>query len=302
MGTAGTPCAKEEGNQPLPSVRIYGLDFTSAPSARKPITCARCRHENGGLLAVEALALLEDFAALESLLASPGPWVAGLDFPFGQPRRLIEDLAWPPKWSRYVGQVARMHSSQFERLLREYCDARPSGRKHHLRAVDRRAGARSPMMLYGVPVGKMFFRGAPRLLRSPASVLPCRPRADDRVALEAYPALVARRLIGRRSYKSERAGKDTPARRDAREAIVQAASSSALVRAYGLTLRLPAALSETLVGEPSADGLDAVLCAIQAAWAWTRRDERYGIPRGADALEGWIVDPALGGRRPPPGW
>jgi hypothetical protein len=277
-------------------VRIYGIDFTSAPSARKPIACARCRYEDGGVLAVEALTPLADFAAFEGLLAGPGPWVAGLDFPFGQPRRLIEDLAWPPKWSRYVRHVARMHLSQFERLLREYCDARPSGRKHHLRAADRRAGARSPMMLYGVPVGKMFFRGAPRLLRSPASVLPCRPRPDDRVAVEAYPALAARRLIGRESYKSERASKNTRARLRARAAILHAVRAPALEQAYGFTLRLPGALSEALAAEPSADGLDAVLCAVQAAWAWTRRDAGYGVPRGADALEGWIVDPALLGR------
>jgi hypothetical protein len=38
-----------------------------------------------------------------------------------------------------------------------------------------------------------------------------------------------------------------------------------------------------------ADNLDAVLCAIQAAWAYTQRDEGYGIPVECSKDEGWIV-------------
>jgi dihydroorotase len=43
------------------------------------------------------------------------------------------------------------------------------------------------------------------------------------------------------------------------------------------------------VGEPGADRLDAVLCLVQAAWAWSRRDANYGLPVRADRIEGWIV-------------
>lgn len=274
-------------------MRIYGVDFTSAPSARKAITVANCRYRDDGSLAVDAFEALTDFAAFERLLATPGPWAAGLDFPFGLPRRLLEDLGWTCRWGRYVRDVSRLRLPQFERLLRDYCDARPGGRKFHLRIADRRAGARSPMMLHGVPVGKMFFRGAPRLLASPACVLPCRRNVDGRVAVEAYPALVARRFVGRESYKSDAPHKQTPARRDAREAIVRALQSGAARESYGVEVRLPAQLAEALVAEPRADELDALLCALQAAWAWTRREAGYGIPAGVDRAEGWIVDPAL---------
>ena len=41
------------------------------------------------------------------------------------------------------------------------------------------------------------------------------------------------------------------------------------------------------------DLVDAVLCAVQAAWAWRRKDDGWGIPQGCDRLEGWIVDPAV---------
>ena len=42
------------------------------------------------------------------------------------------------------------------------------------------------------------------------------------------------------------------------------------------------------------DGLDALLCAIQAAWAYTKADAGYGIPAHCNPNEGWIVDPQLG--------
>jgi hypothetical protein len=44
---------------------------------------------------------------------------------------------------------------------------------------------------------------------------------------------------------------------------------------------------------PSGDRLDALFCAIQTAWAWTMRSERYGVPEHLDPLEGWIADPSL---------
>ena len=53
------------------------------------------------------------------------------------------------------------------------------------------------MMLFRVPVGKMFYQG--RLASSlQASVSnPVRRNGDGRVAVKAYPAVVARRLLGR---------------------------------------------------------------------------------------------------------
>ena len=50
---------------------------------------------------------------------------------------------------------------------------------------------------------------------------------------------------------------------------------------------------ERFVDEPSADALDSLLCAVQAAWAHTRRDEDWGVPPECDPNEGWILDPGL---------
>jgi len=32
---------------------------------------------------------------------------------------------------------------------------------------------------------------------------------------------------------------------------------------------------------------------VQAAVAWTRREQQFGMPPGTDLLEGWIADRAL---------
>ena len=43
--------------------------------------------------------------------------------------------------------------------------------------------------------------------------------------------------------------------------------------------------------DPTGDQLDALLCSIQAAGAWTLRNEGFGAPNPCDATEGWIADP-----------
>lgn len=273
-------------------MRIYGVDFTSAPRPRKPIRCGVCTLD-AGLLRLVTVRELADFAAFAAWLRAPGPWLAGFDFPFGQPRKLIDNLGWPPDWAGYVGGLAQTSMAEFAALLAAYRAERPAGDKQHLRVTDALAGARSPMMLYGVPVGRMFLRGAPRLLAAGVSVLPCHPTAATRLAIETYPALAARRWIGRAGYKSDTRRKQTAAHAEARRAIVAGLLSDALPAQYGVTLALTDEQAAQLVADPSGDTLDAVLCAVQAAWAYTQRAAGYGIPPDVDAAEGWIVDPLL---------
>ncbi|MCB9078984.1 MAG: DUF429 domain-containing protein [Anaerolineaceae bacterium] len=271
---------------------IYGLDFTSAPSRRKPITCLLCHFEDAVLHPHQFLkiASLNEF---EVFLKRRGPWVAGFDFPFGQPQKLIDNMGWPLTWAEYIEQMTMMSQQEFEDLLTIYRQARQSGDKHHLRATDAKAKAISPMMLHGVPVGKMFFKGAPRLLRAGLSILPCHLTEDNRIALEAYPALVARKWLGRRSYKNDLADKQTPEQATARRQLIDGLRSSELQERYGLRLDLDNDLAAQFSQDPTADGLDALLCAIQAAWAYTQASTGYGIPAHCNANEGWIVDPEL---------
>jgi Protein of unknown function (DUF429) len=271
-------------------MKIFGLDFTSAPSHKKPITCAACTFVEN-LLHTEACLIFPDFKSFEAFLRSEGPWIAALDFPFGQPRKLLANLGWPETWESYIKTVSAMDKQEFEETLRRYCESRPTGDKQHLRATDALADARSPMMLHRVPVGKMFFQGVSRLLASDVSILPCRPTSDSRIVIEGYPALVARKWIGKRSYKSDEREKQTADKIVARQHIVEGICSRDLATYYGFTLDLCDTMADMLIQDPMGDFLDALLCAIQAAWAYTQRDNGYGISADCDSVEGWIVDP-----------
>ena len=271
-------------------MKIFGVDFTSAPGRKKPITCLEARLNNG-TLTIESLQNFTDFVQFEAFLHQPGPWIAGFDFPFAQPRKLIKNLGWPTNWAGCVQHIAQMGKAEFEATIATYRKNRPSGDKLHLREVDRKANSRSPMMLNYTPVGKMFFQGAPRLLFAGVSIQPCHPTNSNRIALEAYPALVARKWLGKQSYKNDSPKKQTPEKQAARETLVDGLLSPALKKYYGLSLKLPGTLATQLVQDPTADSLDALLCAIQAAWACTQPN--FGIPSKCDPLEGWIIDPDL---------
>lgn len=270
-------------------MRIFGLDVTSRPRARKPITCAVCDLDSGELR-LETVESLTSFESLEEFLQRPGPWVAGLDFPFGQPRKLVEDLGWPLDWEGYVERVSRMTRQEFALTLRTYWTGRPIGEKFHFRSADKIARACSPMMLDFTPVGKMFYELAPRLMRSGGCVIPCRPNASDRVAVEAYPGVLARHWIDRLSYKSESRKKQTSERLSAREELLARVESPEFGAYYGFKCSCRA-LKQMLVQDATGDTLDAFLCAVQAAWAHTHRHKDYGMPENCDALEGCIADP-----------
>ena len=273
-------------------MHIYGLDFTSAPGREKPITCVGTTLIEQ-TLHVESLVLFECFDTFENFLGSPGPWIAAMDFPFGQPKKLRVNLGWPERWDAIARLVGDLSAAEFEAILTEYREPREPGDKHHLRHTDELAGAQSSMMLYGVPVGKMFHRGVPLLERSRVNIIPCRPLNKDRYVVEGYPALVARRYIDKTKYKSDKRSQQSPECEDARRALLDILQGPRLEQDFGLTLDLPNALSDEFIADATADRLDALLCAIQSAWAWTRRDQNFGVPVDADPAEGWIVDPGL---------
>ncbi len=273
-------------------MKIFGVDFTSVPSSRKAITCVQCRLDENGL-SLESSVSIRSFDEFENFLQQPGPWVAGMDFPLGQPRKLIENINWPRTWEGYVGHVGNMTKSEFVDTLKEYRARRAKGDKQHLRRTDELANSRSPMMLYGVPVGKMFFEGAHRLLDAEVSVLPCCVRDDPRIVVEAYPALVARRWIETRSYKNDEKKKQTLALRSAREEIVRGLLSKNTQLYFGFEVHFSSDDAEDFISDGTGDQLDALLCAIQAGWSYTQREQNFGIPADCDHLEGWIVDPGM---------
>ena len=111
----------------------------------------------------------------------------------------------------------------------------------------------------------------------------------ERIVVEAYPGVLARQLIGRACYKSDYPGKQTEKQHQIRRALLDHILNGQVEASYGLGVQAP----KNLADDPNGDQLDALLCAIQAAWAWTMREHGYGMPCGTDSLEGWIADPSL---------
>jgi Protein of unknown function (DUF429) len=274
-------------------MKVYGIDFTSRPSRAKPITCLECVLEGTRLEARESFEW-RDFDAFEAALREPGPWIAGLDFPFGLARRFIENIGWPGSWQGYVEYAKTLGREGFRAALDAYRQKRPPGDREHRRKADIAAGAISPQKIYGTPVGLMFFEGAPRL-RSAGVTIPGLQHGDpERIVLETYPGILARSLIGRRTYKHDTKSKQSPEQFEARTQILQSIVSAEAKPLWGFNVAAPMSLAE----DPQGDHLDALLCAIQAGWAWTQRDQGFGIPSDADPFEGWIAGPALSSTAP----
>ncbi len=266
------------------STLILGVDFTCAPRASKAITVAFARLARD-VLVVERFARLTDFGSFERLLAEPGPWIGGFDFPFGMPAELIRDLDWPGDWHALVAHCAKMPRLEFRSVLDGYRSTRPVGRKYAHRATDLPAGSSSPMKLVNPPVALMFHEGAKRLAAAGVHIPLLSPGDRSRVALEAYPGLLAR-SIARGSYKSDTRSKHTDERAAARQKIIAALRSGR----HRLDLRVKFSsrrLQEEAQSDGSGDLLDAVLCAVQAGWAARRRG--FGLPRKTHPCEGWIV-------------
>lgn len=266
---------------------LLGLDFSSAPRLRKPITVAHGRRV-GGVLRLERLEALPSLLDFEALLARPGPWAGGFDLPFGLPRELIEGLGWPQDWPGLIRHYGSMDRAAIRATFKAWCDARPAGGKFAHRACDRPAGASPSMKWVNPPVAWMLHAGAPRLLAAGLS-LPglCEGPGRDpqRLALEAYPGLLARELIGARSYKSDEPARQTPERLIARKDLVAALEQGR--SRLGLRLKLSPAQAEALVDDPGGDRLDAVLALVQVAWA--AGQPAWGLPPAVDPLEGWIL-------------
>lgn len=265
---------------------LLGCDFSSAPTRRKPIVLAL------GTLAGERVQLdrLEKLHTLEAFaqwLAQPGRWIGGFDVPFGLPRELVEHLGWPTEWLACMQHYGSLTRRQIRETFAAYCDARPAGSKFAHRRFDRLAGSSPSMKWVNPPVAYMLHAAVPLLLRAGVSIPGLHAGDPARAALEAYPGLLARELLGRRSYKSDEKARQTTERFIARKDLVTALEQGR--SRLGLRLKLTHAQSDALAGDASGDSLDAVLCLVQAAWAARQGGPRYGLPADLDPLEGWIV-------------
>ena len=197
---------------------------------------------------------------------------------------------------RHYGAMSR---ADIRDIFAAFCDARPVGGKFAHRATDGPAGSSPSMKWVNPPVAYMLHAGVPLLLDAGIHFPGLHPGSaqnldaegqPQRVALEAYPGLLAREILDKRSYKSDDRAKQSAERLIARKDLITALEQGRT--RLGLRLKLSHAQRDALVDDARGDSLDAVLCLMQAAWAQTQQASGapcYGLPEDVDPLEGWIV-------------
>ena len=265
---------------------LIGCDFSSSPSRRKPIVMAAGSLLKGRVL----LAGLERLASLDSFdqwLRQERGWIGAFDFPFGLPRELVTHLGWPTQWVELIKHYSGLSRPEIRSTFAAFCAARPVGQKFAHRSTDKLSGSSPSMKWVNPPVAYMLHAGVPRLLAAGVHLPGLHPGDSRRVALEGYPGMLARELLGNRSYKSDDKAKQTPARLIARKDLMTALEHGQT--RLGLRLKVSHAQRDALVDDASGDSLDAVLCLLQAAWAAQQGAPAYGLPLGMDAMEGWTV-------------
>ena len=273
-------------SEPTP---LLGCDFSSSPSRRKPIVLA-WGERHGSCVVLQRLERFDTLDAWAAWLALPGRWVGGFDLPFGLPRELVTNLGWPLVWQDCMEHYRSLSREQIRSTFAAFCGARPVGGKFAHRATDGPAGSSPSMKWVNPPVAFMLHAGLPRLMDAGVHLPGLHGGDAGRVALEAYPGLLAREVLGRRSYKSDTRAQQTPERLLARKDLITALEKGET--RLGLRLKLRNAQRDSLADDASGDSLDAVLCLLQAAWAERAHaagDPLYGLPPTLDPLEGWIA-------------
>jgi hypothetical protein len=279
-------------------MQVIGCDFSSSPNKRKPIVFAIGASDKGRVQ-LSHLDRVETLDGFSTWLTTHTNWIGGFDLPFGLPRELVEHLQWPTDWLACMRHYASLSREDIRATFKAFCDARPVGGKFAHRATDAPAGSSPSMKWVNPPVAYMLHAGVPRLIDAGVHFPALHDGAVSdkdatgqarRVALEAYPGLLAREILGSRSYKSDDKPKQTPDRLIARKDLITALEHGQT--RLQLRLKLTHAQRDTLIDDASGDSLDAVLCMLQAAWAkacFDAGDVRYGLPKKVDTLEGWIV-------------
>ena len=278
--------------------RVVGCDFSSAPTHKKPIVIA-VGTLSGACVALSHLRYCASLREFSAWLAEPSSWTGAFDLPFGLPRELVQTLGWPLTWRACISHFAGLSRAEIRQTFVNFCAQRPVGGKFAHRATDRPAGSSPSMKWVNPPVAFMLHAGIPCLLQAGVLLPGLDPGASSnldaagqpqRVALEAYPGLLAREILGRRSYKSDDRSRQTADRLIARKDLITALEHGKT--RLQLRLKVSHAQRDQLVDDAKGDCLDAVLCMLQAAWAQCRHENghpAYGLPADIDPLEGWIV-------------
>jgi hypothetical protein len=261
--------------------KIVGVDFTSAPKRDKRITVAIGTLKNG--LLISEVNEFSDWPAYELWLGSDDSWIGGFDFPFGLPEKFVKQQKWTGTWPEMVAKCVAGGKESFVELgMRAFMAAKSPEDKH--RRTDLKTGSHSPLKTNtNPPVGKMFYEGTWRLLTHGIRIPALNETGSSKIALEAYPGFLAKE-IGFHQYKNDKPSNARKHQRARRE-ILQTLHDG--TNPLGFKVNVAADILERAQTDGSGDVLDAILCAVQAAWASDK--PRFGIPEDVLSCEGWII-------------
>lgn len=304
---------------------LLGLDFSCAPSPRKPLTLAWGRR-SGSVVKLDRLDELTTLSSLAQALAGAHDVLAACDFPFGLPRPFVQALCDHPPDDFPADHLARLKQAitqspgpaptaaqaliqalhahcqdraGFQRLVDGWGQTwdlqRGEGPKLLHRPTDTAMpgiSSTSPLQTRYVPVGKMYFEGLIRLVQADFSLPGLRQGRPDALAFEAYPGFLSGEVLGRRSYKSDATAppEQQQARLIARMDLVDALEQGRT--RLNLRLKLTPGQRDFIVADAKGDRLDAALCLVQAAWAHREGESpthSWGLPKAVDPIEGWIL-------------
>ncbi len=291
-------------------MKVYGIDFSSAPSKKKPIAVAECWLRGSVLescsnneLRLSCFHSIESLDLFEEFLSQKGPWVGGFDLPFSMPRDLIEYFDWPTRWDTFTRFYCSLDKEVIKNFFIKWCSTKNYGEKFAYRSTDRASKSSPAMRWVNPPVAWMTHAGIERI-RKAGLIFPAHQKNfnsmqeqkninrfmmgdcnfDNRLAFEVYPALTAR-VVSTKSYKNDDKNKDSSVRVMIRKNIIKYLRYGKA----GLSTKLKSSLElqNRMIMDCKGDYLDAAICALQAAEVIKIRN--FGLPKNLDPLEGWIA-------------
>jgi hypothetical protein len=263
--------------------QVYGVDFSGAADAGRRIwitrgvidgDCLRIEDcHRGADLPGSGMERDRCLAALRDFIVKERAGAFGLDFPFGLPRRLVEEAS----WLEFVLSFPKRHHSP--EAFREACRAATGGAELK-RVTDRETGTSfSP---YNLRLYRQTYFGihdvlAPLVRERSAWALPMQSPVTDRPwLLEICPASTLKHESLYWPYKGK-----TREHHQGRQRILEAIVE-------GAHLSLSSSLGAMILEDVGGDALDSVVAAIAVSRAF--RESRNLAPGMGDAysLEGFV--------------
>lgn len=307
-------------------IGVLGVDFTSAPGAKKPIVLARAvlegrsdRMPETSRLKLLGFERFSDWLAFERFLHAP--WadrqvydpsvvVGGFDFPFGLPKDLLKAWQWDRLDYRQIAMKFADHDrSYWVAALKRFCEPRPIGHKFAHRACDGPAGSSPSMKWVNPPVVFMYREGFKRLIDAgwhlPGFDAPLDIEATLDVAapsdIAALPDVVALPEVDipvaleaypghlARALIGKLSYKSDSVPNDPKRLEIRSAMLGALAARLPFEFIVDQIDTDLMIEDGRGDVIDAWLCAIQAAWAAMKGPPYWGADEDADPQEGWIA-------------